>query len=160
MIEVLRQQLPAGLAKFAAGCDEWTQRPNYEKVSQRVNKPSVTTAPRKDAKKASAIIPHIVREIDELYDIYNDQMKADTNKRFLASAKEFVGKTPGRELVGRKSSREIIAFVSAPHMYANPPDSFYKLCSYLLNARIYISSRDEPYEWNGIDIVKTLRITH
>lgn len=168
MLDVLRNQLPAGLSKFAVvgGDQMWTQRPQYPFVQRakcitqkQVQAPIVSQNVRKiGISESVVIVSKLIREIDELYDIYNDQLKAETNQRFLSRVKDFVGKTPGRELVGKKSSREILAFASAPHMYPLPPISFFKLCSFLLNAKLCY--KDAEYVWTGndIDIVKTIHL--
>lgn len=164
LIESLYQQLPAGLAKYTIVPDgvAWTQCADYPCVRRAKSvSPRPVAAPpppRRDVAKQNGadVLPHIVSQIDSLYELYNEQMKTDAHRRFLSHVKEFVGKTPGREFVGRKASREIIAYSSAPHQYSCAPDSFFNLCSFLLDAKIHINER--VYTWYD-DVAKDVVIT-
>lgn len=155
LLDVIYEQLPAGLAKYNVASGDidavWTQRAEYPCVCRAKSvspRPVDIVAPvRMPSKKAGTdILPNIVSHIDPLYGLYNEQMKADAHKRFLSHVKDFVGKTPGREFVGRKASREIIAYSSAPQQYPCAPDSFFNLCSFLLDAKIHIN--EQVYTWS------------
>lgn len=167
LLDALYEQLPAGLAKYVVVNEEdgltWTQRSDYpcitraKSVSPRVCEVVRVGGPPPTTKQNGAdVLPHIVSHIDTLYGLYNEHMKADAHRRFLTQVKEFVGKTPGREFVGRKASREIIAYSSAPHQYPCAPDSFFNLCSFLLDAKIHINER--VYTWCD-SVAKDLVIT-
>lgn len=162
MLDILKTQLPSGLAFFHAGAEAWTQRVEYMRTGD--TKPVAAAAPVAPAavvsrKKRASVAPvtaQIVRYIDELYDMYSNSMKADAQRRFVTHLKEFIGKPPGREFVGRKASREIMSWLAVSGSVP-PPDSFLKVCSFLLDARINYG--DQTYAWCGdetrtIDLVK------
>jgi hypothetical protein len=153
-MEILQRHLPSGLAFFAVpdGASHLTQRVDYPTVhrAKSVASPAAPPAqlqPKKQTTTTRAsYIPAVIRHIDPLYDVYSDTMKADAEQRFVTHVKEFVGKHPGSALVGRKGSREILAWISSGRSSV-PPESFFKLCSFLLDAKICVQSA--IHTWSG-----------
>lgn len=162
MLELLLAQLPSGLATIdIVGADEqWTQRVEYPFVQRTKTQklPCSTKATKATTvgagPRAAPTIPQIVRYIDELYDIYNDSMKQEAITKFVEGVKRFIGENPGLALVGKKASREIMDFLARSS--DKPPDAFFKLCSFLLNAKIAANGR--TYEWSGITLTRDIHV--
>jgi hypothetical protein len=76
---------------------------------------------------------------------------------FIEKVKEFVGNNPGLELLGPRRSREIMGYISNTGI-APPPDSFFELCSYLLNA--VVVANDKTYRWDGIQCTRDVQLTY
>ncbi len=161
MIELLRNQLPSGLAainlEFAA-----TQKAEYPYVcrTKTVKSPVASCTPSSHHQKRHypCIFEQLLKYVDDMYDIYNAQMRAEGKSRFMNRVKEFVGCMPGTALVGRKASREIMSYISnkPPRRDVTPPESFFKLCSFLLDARVHVGNN--TYEWPGIKTDKDIHL--
>lgn len=152
MLELLLQQLPSGLSAIEiAGSDEkFVQRVDYPFVSRTRAKqspapPQSSTPPFERRMKPQSVVVQLVQNIDELYDIYNESMKREATSRFIEQVRGFIGQNPGLALVGRKASREIMDYLTRTN--DRPPDAFFKLCSFLLDANI--SANGRTYEWNS-----------
>lgn len=168
MIELLRSQLPSGLTVVNAGQAEFMQRAKYPYVCRTKTVRSPVVAPAQQASHARgacvrgqdvSILDEVLRNVDDMYDIYNTQMRAESKTRFMNHVRDFVGSATGTALVGRKASREVMAYVAqyaANGARARTPDSFLKLCSFLLNARIHTD--EKTYEWPGIEMQRDIHL--
>jgi hypothetical protein len=155
MIDTIRNALPSGLKSVAIeGCIQgYTQRVDYPGVVRRKQQTLTTTQQQRSnssaLRKKEDVIANIMPFIDEAYPLYTAHMQQMANTTFIKEFRKFIGDYPGRDMVTRKESREIMKYL-ANTKYERPPDGFFRICSFLLNATIHVE--DKTFTYDGIDI--------
>ena len=172
MLDLIREQLPSGLAYWTPtdGSNMFMQKASYERhVKPKFTKPqtiqdlvqaSVNDTVPADTRKRKPkpnIWDPILKEIDNMYDIYPLNMKRDARNMLIDYIKEYISSDPGSSFLGPKKCRDIMQCVTANKEYN---ESFWWFVSFLLDATLHIQSSDGVHvmEWYKGATMKELHI--
>lgn len=144
MLAIIRETLPSGLTQLAIGDGDFTQRVDYPTVlrSKTIKTPPKPSAlqQQKPTHRCPTIYRQLMGHIDEMYEIYPEDMKRAAELHLKESMKSFLCDIYGRQVIGAQQSHDIMAFIARPHN-TSPPDYFFELCSFLLNARVHVNGK-------------------
>lgn len=164
-MSLIRNHLPSGLTKLDIGEEAFTQRDLYHTfVRPHVNgTPKLVEQSRNGVinqrhtnTKHMSVLQQLLPYVDETWTLYPEDMKGSIERYFVESVKSFIGQNPGVKLLGGKRCREIMTYMSSD-MRRSPPDSFYALMSYLLNANIVVDGKSNVF--NNKNVLRTIEVS-
>lgn len=161
MLDVIRNTLPSGLVTLEVGDVSWTQRVAYPTAQRNTHitpqQPAVTITTTFRAKHVS-VFSQLMPYFDDMYSLYPLDMKRAAEMHLVEHIKNFVGCSPGLDLVGARASREILQFI-ADHRRKHVPISFYILISFLLNACVHVDGEKTPFVFEGVTTARVIHVS-
>lgn len=154
MLTIIHNSLPSGLAKMEIGDVVWTQRSQYPCIERSK---TIKTPPKNVSKKIvdrvrtpqiPSPITQLLPHIDEMFALYSNDMKADLERSFVDKLRVFVGSAPGRDLISHKQARDVMVYMN--NTRRDPPDGFFLICSFLLDASIHVEGKTFTFEGTAV----------